>query len=111
MNRSLFYDVALHFVQGEFGPFNPSMPTSVPTLAGSEPQEAAPMSYTTSGGPSGQKFSIRDTLPKSPTTTEKLNQLIPVQRTWMSCRLIYVISLWRLEKKMGSNIHHLPCMT
>lgn len=30
MNRSLFYVVALHFVQGEFGPFNPSMPTSVP---------------------------------------------------------------------------------
>ena len=38
------------------------------------------MGHTTGGGPSGQKFSIKDILPKSPTTTEKLNQLILVQK-------------------------------
>ena len=47
--------------------------------------------HTTGGGPSGQKFFIKDIPPRSHTTTGKSNQLIPVQRTWMSCKLIFVI--------------------
>ena len=46
--------------------------------------------HTTGGGPSGQKFSIKDTPPRLLTTTGKSNQLIPVPRTWMSCKLICV---------------------
>ena len=57
------------------------------------PRSSGLLVHTTGGGPSGQKFSIKDTLPKLHTTTGKSNQLIPVQRTWMSCKLICVISL------------------
>ena len=46
---------------------------------------------TTGGGHSGQKFSIKDTPPKLPIATEKLDLLMQVQRMWMSCRLTCVI--------------------
>ena len=57
------------------------------------PRSSGFLVHTTGGGPSGQKFSIKDTLPKLHITTGKSNQLILVQRTWMSCKLICVISL------------------
>ena len=36
--------------------------------------------HTTGGGPSGQKFSTKGTLPRSPITTGKLKVLMQVQR-------------------------------
>ena len=47
---------------------------------------------TTGGGPSGQKFSTKGTLPRSPITTGKLKVLIQVQRMWMNYKLTIVIS-------------------
>ena len=47
---------------------------------------------TTGGGPSGQKFSIKDTPPRSPTIIGKLNLLMQVPKMWMSCRLTSVTS-------------------
>ena len=47
---------------------------------------------TTGGGPSGQKFSTKGTLPRSPITTGKLKVLMQVQRIWMNCKLTFVIS-------------------
>ena len=47
---------------------------------------------TTGGGPSGQKFSTKGTLPRSPITTGKLKLLMQVPRMWMNCKLTFVIS-------------------
>ena len=57
-----------------------------------KPRSGGLLGPTTGGGHSGQRFSIKDTRPKLPITTEKLDQLIKVQRMWMSCRLICVTS-------------------
>ena len=47
---------------------------------------------TTGGGPSGQKFSTKGTLPRSHITTGKLNLLMQVPKMWMNCKLTFVIS-------------------
>ena len=56
-----------------------------------KPRSAGLLNPTTGGVHSGQKFSIKDTPPKSPITIEKLDLLMQVQRMWMSCRLTCVI--------------------
>ena len=48
--------------------------------------------HTTGGGPSGQKFSTKGTLPRSPITTGKLNLLMQVPKMWMNCKLTFVTS-------------------
>ena len=47
---------------------------------------------TTGGGPSGEKFSTKGTIPRSPITTGKLKLLMQVPRMWMNCKLTFVIS-------------------
>ena len=57
-----------------------------------KPRSSGLLGPITGGGHSGQKFSIKDTPPRSPIIIGKLDPLMQVPKMWMSCRLTSVTS-------------------
>ena len=56
---------------------------------------------TTGGGPSGQKFSTKGTLPRSPITTGKLNLLMQVPKMWMKLQADLCDFIVEIRKENG----------